>query len=46
VWFSYAGANIATSSVLLMVPLPGILKLQMRTRTKVALIVIFSFGIL
>jgi hypothetical protein len=46
VWFSYAGANILSSSILILLPIPAIVKLQIQWRTKIALVCIFSLGIL
>lgn len=46
VYFSIAGANIATSLILLVTPLPAIWRLQMRLRTRICLCFIFSFGVL
>lgn len=44
VWFTYAGANILASFLLILIPIPAIMKLQMQWRTKVALLCIFSLG--
>ncbi|TID25383.1 gb [Venturia nashicola] len=44
-WLSYSGANIFISTVLILLPLPGIVKLQLQRRVKVALVVIFSLGL-
>ncbi|KAE9988728.1 hypothetical protein EG327_003249 [Venturia inaequalis] len=44
-WLSYSGANILISTVLIILPLPTIAKLQMQRRANLALVVIFSLGV-
>lgn len=44
-WLSYSGANIFISTVLILLPIPTIIKLQLQRRAKIALIGIFSLGV-
>lgn len=45
VFYSNAGANIAASVLAIIVPIPSIIKLWLPWRTKLALLAVFSFGI-